>query len=479
MDDETIKEMVEEIAPLLIGRAPGRLFQLSPLSIAIDFRGKGNQFLFLSAEPAQPRLHLIVRRLRDLEKQSVAPSPFVLAVRNDLRGATLESIRKVAGERIVAFSFAGLDESGRAFTRMLVAQLTGRSANLFLLDDRGEIIQTLRSPRGTGQKIGAKFTPPAQAGSRTSVRLFEKGTFATLSEAADDYYQKLEAERAFQENVAAARAALRRRVGHCEKLLQELRKDLAAHSTAEEQKRIGDLLLANLATAKRQGKVVRLIDYFADGTPEIEIEVDPKLTLQKEADRQFARYSRSKRARAQIMKRIDVVRTELKQRHAEERKLEHIAAARDPAALEELMQTAPKTAQIKPSQGKRVERIPGVRRYSSYDGYEILVGRTGRDNDHLTFKIARPNDLWLHAADYPGSHAIVRNPARKEIPHRTIIEAAQLAAFFSQARKDAKVAVHYTQRKFLAKPRGAAPGLVRMSRFKTILVAPRESVERA
>jgi predicted ribosome quality control (RQC) complex YloA/Tae2 family protein len=122
--------------------------------------------------------------------------------------------------------------------------------------------------------------------------------------------------------------------------------------------------------------------------------------------------------------------------------------------------------------------VPGARRYRSSDGYEVLVGRAARDNDHLTFRIARPYDLWLHAADYPGSHVIVRNPSRKEIPQRTVIEAAQLAAHFSQAKRDAKVDVHYTERKFLTKPKGAQPGLVRMSSFRNLTVEPRESIER-
>ncbi|HEY8413594.1 MAG TPA: NFACT RNA binding domain-containing protein, partial [Pyrinomonadaceae bacterium] len=87
-------------------------------------------------------------------------------------------------------------------------------------------------------------------------------------------------------------------------------------------------------------------------------------------------------------------------------------------------------------------------------------------------------DLWLHAGDYPGSHVVVRNPTRKEIPHRTVVEAAQLAGRFSQASEDSKFVIHYTPRKFLAKPKGAAPGLVRLSRFKSITVAPKESVSR-
>jgi len=119
-----------------------------------------------------------------------------------------------------------------------------------------------------------------------------------------------------------------------------------------------------------------------------------------------------------------------------------------------------------------------MRRYRSSDGYEVVVGRSARDNDQLTFKVARPNDLWLHAGDYPGSHVIVRNAKREEVPHRTIIEAAQLAAKFSQASKDSKVTVHYTPRKFISKPKGAAPGLVRMSSFRSITVEPGEVMER-
>ncbi|HET9788430.1 MAG TPA: NFACT RNA binding domain-containing protein, partial [Pyrinomonadaceae bacterium] len=99
-------------------------------------------------------------------------------------------------------------------------------------------------------------------------------------------------------------------------------------------------------------------------------------------------------------------------------------------------------------------------------------------NDRLTFRIARPHDWWLHAADYPGSHVVIRNHTRAEIPHRTLIEAAQIAAKFSQAGDDSRVTVHYTQRKFLSKPKGAAPGLVRMSSVRTIVVQPGENVPR-
>ena len=78
----------------------------------------------------------------------------------------------------------------------------------------------------------------------------------------------------------------------------------------------------------------------------------------------------------------------------------------------------------------------------------------------------------MHAADYPGSHVVIRNPNRKEIPHQTLTEAAKLAAFYSQGKAQTKAAVHYTLKKFVNKPKGSAPGLVSLASFKTILVVP-------
>jgi predicted ribosome quality control (RQC) complex YloA/Tae2 family protein len=78
----------------------------------------------------------------------------------------------------------------------------------------------------------------------------------------------------------------------------------------------------------------------------------------------------------------------------------------------------------------------------------------------------------MHAADYPGSHVVIRNPNKTEIPQRTLLQAAQLAAFYSQGKKQIRAAVHYTEKKFVNKPKGAAPGLVRLASFRTLLVTP-------
>jgi predicted ribosome quality control (RQC) complex YloA/Tae2 family protein len=479
VNDQTIKAIVDEIAPLLVGRMMGKVFQLSRLTLAVDFRTTDGRYLFVSVEPAQPRIHMIERRVRELEKQAHNSSPFALVLRKQIGGARLSSMTKDEGDRIVRLLFKATDEIGNSFERTLVAQLTGKAANILLLNEHGYIIDTLRPPRGEGQEIGNLYQPPPMKEKESSSKLsFEQEDFSTLSEAADDYYRTLEADRLFESRAAAARARLQKETTQREKLRLHLDKDLEGHGNADEHKRIGDLLLANIGSARRQGNKATLTDYFAEGIPLIELELDENKTLQDEAARRFALYTKAKRAALEITQRRAALEQELTKLRARRARLESIIEMRDEAELESFWGEPQAQARSAKNRQKSIDHVPGARRYRSSDGYEILVGRAARDNDHLTFRVARPQDLWLHAADYPGSHVIVRNPTRTEIPHRTIIEAAQLAAAFSQARRDAKVDVHYTQRKFLSKPKGAAPGLVRMSSFRSITVEPREAIER-
>jgi predicted ribosome quality control (RQC) complex YloA/Tae2 family protein len=484
MDDRAIKAVVDELKPLLIGRRSGKAFQLSPESFAIDFGLRDLGYLFLSVEPALPRFYLIKRRVRDLEKQSMPSGQFPLLLKKELPHAEVISIDKDEAERVVRLGFRATDELDRSLERTLVVQLTGRAANLHVLDSEEIIIAQARPGRGPGQQVGMRYQPPPvpKAGIREDFETtieFPGEKFSSLSEALDAHYATVVDDHAFDSRAAAARARLRKQFSQAQKLLTKLEADRAAHSDFEKHKRAGDLLLANVSTAKRSGDRVTMIDYFTDGAPEVEIEVEENLDLPSAASRHFAKYSRSKRALDQIAKRTEIVKSDLARLNEQQEHLEKIIAARDEEALaacttsKASFQSPASAEDRKPVSGPK--RIPGTRQYISADGFEILVGRAAHDNDNLTFKIARPNDLWLHAADYPGSHVVVRNSTRKELPHRTVMEAAQLAAYFSQANKDPKVDVHYTARKFVSRIRGGPPGLVRLTRQKSITVEPGEA----
>jgi predicted ribosome quality control (RQC) complex YloA/Tae2 family protein len=491
LNDQLIAAVVRELAPALVGRTLGKVWLLQRAVLACDFRLRDERYLLISVEPNAPRFYLIRRAVRELERQARAPDAFVLMLRKQLGGAALRSVAKDEDDRIVRLHFSVRDLMGAERTVSLVAQLTGRTANLFLLDEAERVIASLRRAHGRGQEVGEHYQPPQTERTARAPTLppFEQGDFPDLSAAADHYFSALESEREFAARAGALATRLRQEIARREKLRQNLERDLAAHGDADEHKRAGDLLLANIATAQRVGGRVRLTDYYAEGAPVIELEIDEHATLQEEAARRFARYTKAKRAAQEIRARLTTLLGELDKLQEQRAELELITHARDTAGLDALVAASDKrrgargrSQQQRQGTGKAAPKVSEhaavARRYLSSDGYEMLVGRGARQNDQLTFRLARPHDLWLHAADYPGSHVVVRNPKRIEIPHRTVVEAAQLAAQYSQAKQDAKVAVNYTQRKFVAKPKGAAPGLVRIASFRTLLVEPRESGER-
>lgn len=107
------------------------------------------------------------------------------------------------------------------------------------------------------------------------------------------------------------------------------------------------------------------------------------------------------------------------------------------------------------------------------DGFEVLIGRGSEENDALTFDVADPHDTWLHVGGgTPGSHVVIRNPEKKEIPRAVLETAAAAAAWHSKARAAAKVEVHYCPVSAVSKPRGAPPGMVQLAQWKSVRVKP-------
>lgn len=481
MNEATLEVITKELSTNLIGQKFGKVFQLSKLRFVIDFRLPDGLYLFISVEASAPRIYLVERRLRDLEKLSLNPNSFVLQLRKRLANAILQRIEKLSGERILRFSLTAHDEIEGLKNYAFIVQLTGRSANLFLLDDNEFIIDSLRENHGDGQTVATRFSAPVrdtETQRHGDAEIFSKSDFESLSEALDDYHQNLETEREFYSRAKSAEAKIKQETAKREKLKKNLLQDLANHGDAENWKKLGDLLLANLATAARIGDKVLVIDYFDDAVPPLEIEVDENLELTQAAEKFFKRYTKARNAKNELEKRLELIDGELSELILRKTHLEQAVEEKDEEFLSSII-GAKIEAKSNKSKEKRDDSFKGARRYISSDGLEILVGKASKDNDYLTFRIAKSLDYWLHAADYGGSHVVVRNPNRAiEIPQKTLFEAAQLAAYFSQAKEQPKVAVNYTQKKHVNKPKGAAPGLVSLSSFKTILVEPKESLEK-
>ena len=476
MNEKTLEKITAELASKLIGGRFGKIFTISRYQMAIDYRLPDSNYLYISVEPSAPRVYTIKRRLRDLEKQTVNQTSFVMFLRKRLAGGVLQSIEKLEGERILRLEFSVLNDFGETDRYFFIVQLTGRSANLLLLDKNDFVLDACRETHGAGQEIASKYSAPQRAENfipkPNESESYSQGDFESLSEALDVFYLNQEAEKIFQSKIGAARSKLNQETSKNKKLLKKLSQDLENHGNADNWKKLGDLLLANLATAAREKDKVLVIDYFDENVPVLEIEIDENDSLTAAAEKFFKKYTKARNAKTELTKRIADLESKNIEYDLRKAELEIAVAERD---FDFLAEYNPEKLEVKSvkSRDKKIEGFKGVRQYFSSEGYEILVGKGSKDNDYLTFKIAKASDLWLHAADYPGSHVIVKNPNRGEIPPKTLLEAAQAAAFFSHAKSQPKVAVHYTPKKFINKPKGAGAGLVSMSSFKTILVEPK------
>lgn len=478
MNEATLQKIKAELETELVGQKFGKIFLLSRFRFVIDLRLPDSKYLYVSIEPTSPRIYLIERRFRDLEDQARNETSFALLLRHRLGNSVLQSIEKIERERILRFEFLARNDVGQSETYFLIVQLTGRSANLFLLDEDEIILDSARENSGKGQEVADGYLPPTRDGEmerRKDGEIFPQGNFETLSEALDAHFSEKEREQRFQNKAKAARGNLKKEASKRKRLIKNLKKDLENHGDAEKWKRFGDLLLANAATAKRLGKMIFVTDYYNENTPTIEIEADENDSISEAAEKFFKKYTKARNAEKEIAKRLEVIEAELGKLNFKKEMLEKAIEEKDEEFLTNFVGKKKKKSRVK-KRDRHINEFTGARRFTSSDGFEILVGRRSKDNDYLTFRVAKSLDLWLHAADYPGSHVVVKNPNRKEIPQKTLLEAAGLAAFYSKAKEDAKVAVHYTQKKFVNKPKGAVPGLVSLASFKTILVEPKKLI---
>lgn len=462
--------IASEIGASIRGGRFSKILRISRFEFAMDFDAPDSRFLYVNLEPSDPRCYLIRRRYRDLDKASLPPSPFSSLFNKLLAGSMVESVKQIDNERVIEIVLKS--EFGEEPQKYgVAAQLTGRSANLFLMDDTGIIIDSANFRNVEGQRPGDHYSAPKRLAAEKTPHPIPiiKPDGASYSEMLDTRYSELAEEKQFENLAASARKQFEQKLSKSKRLAAKLRADLATHGDPENWKRIGEMLLANPG-ARREGNFYIVTDYYDPNLSELPVEAIGSETPAEIAQKHFKRYSRAKSGLLAITGRLAEIKAEIQDLEARRKKLEESISKGDIEAVSEFVRPAKPSPRTKP---KQKETAGFARKFVSVDGFEILVGKKAKDNDYLTFREARSNDLWLHAADYPGSHVIIRNPNRRDIPHPTILEAASLAAFYSKGKKQPKAAVNYTQKKFVNKPRGAQPGLVRLASFKTILVEPK------
>jgi len=280
------------------------------------------------------------------------------------------------------------------------------------------------------------------------------------------------------ERIGAARrrigTALARRLKALKGLEVKLRHQRENLQDAAFLRRDGERILAGLGRIERAGDgKVRLPDAYDPEGKLIEMNIDPRFDLPANAERLFKRSRKSERTRLQLETRLEAIERDIAHSEglsmslADAIELDELLALED-ELVEQGMLKRPREAA---RQNKRAQKLP-PRKFRSARGSVILVGRSARSNEDVTFRLAKPRDLWLHANGVAGSHVILRLADAREASDEDVKEAAALAAYFSKARDDAYVDVMVTERQNVRKIKGAPPGLVKVSNVRTVRVAP-------
>ncbi len=307
---------------------------------------------------------------------------------------------------------------------------------------------------------------------RLHIENAEPRRFDSMCEALHFYHtRKIEREKENSQRHALMQSLERRR-NAIEEKISSLEVEMAQAENADQFRILGELINANLHRIQRGQKQVEVQNYYEAGSPRILIDLDPALLPAQNAQRYFKRYTKAKRSKSILANLIGDQEAQLQRLDYYREKVEN---AQGVEALMRLREEFIKQGLLADPQKRRKKSAEekSFRRYTSLDGYSIYVGRSTRENDLLTLRIANKHDMWLHAKQIPGSHVIIRNPEKKQqIPMPTLLEAARAAAFFSRAGKSGNVPVDYTWVKYVTKPKGSVPGYVHYTHEKTLYVDP-------
>ena len=300
--------------------------------------------------------------------------------------------------------------------------------------------------------------------------------YPSFGEALDAFYfDRDKSDRIAQRTTHMAKV-IKTNLERCEKKLALQTREIQEAEKADTYRLYGELLTANLYALPSGTKEVSVFNYYDPDGSNLIIPMDQQKTPGQNAQHYFKLYTKAKTALEK--------QKQLRQENMEEIKYleslsDHLSRASEEAEIMEIRQELLNGGYMKGAVQKgrgKAKQPPASKphRYLSSDNYEIYVGRNNLQNDELTLRFASGNDLWLHTKVIPGSHVIVKSQGG-EFPPATILEAAKLAAYYSQARMSENVPVDYCPRRNVKKPGGAKPGMVIYDHYKTVYVTPSEA----
>jgi len=305
------------------------------------------------------------------------------------------------------------------------------------------------------------------------LKLLQENTkpYSSISKCMEDYYgDKAERDTVKQRVSDLIRFLSNERSKNIKKLAN-LQKDLDEAQDADRYRIYGELLFASLHTVSKGDKTAKLINYYDEDQAEIVIPLDPLLSPTDNAQRYFKKYNKYKNSLLVIDEQLIKTHEEIAYMESLLQQLAHASLNDIEEIREELVSQGYLRDRSKKGKKKKKPTRPTLQVFTSSEGVDIYVGKNNLQNEYVTNRLASPNDTWLHTKDIPGSHVVIRS---EEFGDATLEEAAQLAAYFSQAKQSSSVPVDCTLIRHVKKPSGSKPGFVIYDHQKTLFVTPDE-----
>ena len=445
---EELALVAAELDRELAGGVVQKVYAPTTRRLYFEVRVPGrSQLLLLCSDAGLARISAVDER----PANPATPPNWQAVLRRELTGAKLVDAEALPSRKTLLLHFSkGPAAGGKRFTLILEAT----TAPTIVLCAEAKVL-AMSVPTRPGLRVGQPWVPLEEQALRPAPsRLRGDHLFLRLAHAAETLLATTEQKTW----VDARRSPLLSKLKKLERTKEKVRAEAERTGKALDLRRAGELLAQNVSLLKRGQKSVTLTEYLEDGTTrEVQVALDPKRTPQQEVEWHFHQYKR-------MLRGAELAKARLVMLEAESTAITAQLAALDASPLEAPALGAPR---LKPGPP---QALPPYREYVGHAGHRIWVGRGSTHNDDLTFHVARPFHVWLHARGVPGAHVVIPIEKNTEVSGELLLDAATLAAHHSDAKGEPRVEVSYVPAKFVRKAKNAAPGAVTYTREKTLLL---------
>ncbi len=304
----------------------------------------------------------------------------------------------------------------------------------------------------------------------------EKIFINSISEIIETYYSKKDKINRIRQKTSDLHKVIVNRLERSLRKLDILKDEFNDAKKADYYKLCGDLIMSNLYLLNKGNDKALLPNYYSQDEEIVELHLDANLTPAKNAQKYYKMYNKSKNALNLLNIQISQTKEEIQYLESILDSLEKCSSEEEISEIKQELFQQGYVKKIKEKNAKeyKSKKPPKFTHYISSSGFDICVGKNNTQNDYLTHKFASSNDIWMHVKDIPGSHVIIKTN-NKMLDEITLLEGANLAAYYSKGRFSSNTPVDYTLKKNIKKPSGSKPGFVTYDNYKTIYVTSDES----